>query len=227
MTLPLSKTLDPADYASLQKELALIDVFFHSDAQQHEHRRWEYALALDAVERWERDRDAHVAVDVGGAGSPWHRILGQYLGLTVPVVDPAHTGHTTSSTTLERYVSRNPPLADVVTCLSVLEHVEDLDRFLYHLACLTAPGGLLFLTVDCCGCEEAGAWRLHHVLPGDEDQHHFHWMRKRMFTRSSWEYLHLNLRPSGFELLGDVDWTYHGNHVHDYSFASLALRRRP
>ena len=30
-----------------------------------------------------------------------------------------------------------------MTCLSVLEHVDDLDRFLYHLGCLVAPGGRL------------------------------------------------------------------------------------
>jgi Methyltransferase domain len=219
MTIALTKTLDPADFDQLPKELALVDVFFHADAVQHAMRRWEYAIALDAVCRWEQDRQAHVAYDIGGAGSPWHRILGHELGTTIRIIDPSWPAERggRDSCTLETFVHSNPALADVVTCLSVLEHVDDVDRFLYHLNCLVAPGGLLVLTVDCCGDDD-------HLEK--QDQHHFHWMRKRIFTLSHWEYLHYSLRPYGFELFGDHDWSFHGNQVYDYTFASLAMRKR-
>lgn len=218
MTLPLTKCLDPADFALLPRELAIVDRYFYTEKEQHPARRWEYALAIDAVSRWETGRrQAHTAADVGGAGSPFHRILEEYLGLNVPIVDPELPSYAGDPLTLERYIHHNPALKDVVTCLSVLEHAKDLDRFIYHLNCLVAPGGLLFLTMDCCGHDE-------HL--GQPDQHHFHWMRKRIFTLSHWQYLWLNLRPYGFELLGEADWTYHGDHVYDFTFASLALVKR-
>lgn len=210
MSLPLTKTCDPvADFALLPKELALVDVFFHADAPQHELRRWEYALALDAVCRWEHDRQAHVAYDVGGAGSPFHRILGHEIGTTVRVIDPQHS---LASTSLEQFVSRNPALADVVTCLSVLEHVEDLDRFLYYLGCLVAPGGLLFLTMDCWNTD-------------GPDTAHFYWDRKRIFTPYSWPACARLLHD--FNLFGKADWSYHDDQLYgSYSFASLALQKR-
>lgn len=218
MTPPLTKTLDPGDFDLLPKELAIVDEYFTFAREQHPMRRWEYALALDAILRWagQPGKVSYRAVDVGGGGSPFRRMLEAVRqSRDVIVVDPSENYD------LAAYVADFPRLSPVVTCLSVLEHVEDLDHFLYHLSCLVAPGGLLFLTMDCCGCDGEGIEQSH-----GEDLHHFHWMRRRIFSLSHWEYLWLNLRPYGFELFGEADWTFHGNHVYDYSFASLALVKR-
>lgn len=216
MTLPLTKALDPVDLVDLAPELVTVDEWFRSASPQHAMRRWEYALALRACAAWEEPvlkdgPQTRRLVDVGGAGSPFFRMVPAWLTY---VVDPAE------NCDLATYILSRPVLADVVVCLSVLEHIpaDDLDRFLYHLNCLVAPGGLLFLTMDYCGDPS------HADLP---DIHHFHWMRKRIFSESHWQYLALNLQPYGFERFGGTDWNWSGPHVYDYSFASLALLKRP
>jgi hypothetical protein len=212
MSLPLTKCLDPEhDYAELAEKLKVVDQHFHADSEQHPHRKWEYALALRAFDTWLESRKMPTAIghviDVGGSGSPFHRMLGS----SAIVVDPKES----DGQDLEGYLQTAPRLSHTVFCLSVLEHVEDLDQFCYHLSCLVAPGGLLFLTMDCCGCPE-------HTEP---ETHHFHWMRKRIFTFE--QRLNLAFSFKDFQLLGGADWLYHGDHVYDYAFASLALVKRP
>ena len=210
--IALSKFLDPADYAELVEELRLVDQHFTKDREQHPQRRFEYALALRALLEWDRQTalPRSVFYDVGGDGSPFARML-PYPVTTI--IDPAREG----SSTLDRFVQQSPRLADAVFCLSVLEHVDDLDQFLYHLACLVAPGGLLFLTYDACGVDDR-------VFP--EDTYHFHWMRKRIFGQYALYWLDAQLKPYGFEPFGRTDLTYPGPHVYDYSFASACFRRR-
>lgn len=211
MTLPLSKCLDPEhDYPALEEELHAVDAFFTAERPQHEHRRFEYGLALHAMDAWGISPQ-HRVVDVGGAGSPFWRMT-PYVE-RVCVVDPDEP----NGQTLAQYVRGGVPLADVVVALSVLEHVDDLDRFLYHLGCLVAPGGLLVLTYDCC---EANA-----VFPADT--YHFHWMRKRIFGVQAQMWLAAMFYPFGFEWFGAHDPSWQGAHVYDYSFASLVLRRKP
>ena len=218
MSYPLSKCLDPErDYAELAEELKIVDQHFHSAKEQHPHRRFEYALALRALSTWRtgRDyRDPAMIADVGGAGSPFWRMIGE----STIVVDPEE-----STGDLATYLGTAPQLSQAVFCLSVIEHVDDLDQFLYHLSCLVAPGGLLFLTMDCCECGSHAA----DMEVGDPlDRHHFHWMRQRMFGRADLRHVAETLLDHSFAWLGDRDLTYHGDHVYDYSFASLALVKR-
>lgn len=223
MTLPLSKTLDPVDFIELAPELAVVDQHFTSAREQHPMRRWEYAMALRAAATVDFPRTKQIKfVDVGGAGSPFVHML-QQQGWIGTIVDPDAPIHTYQQFAAWRgdladYLVHRPCLTDAVFCLSVLEHVEDLDQFLYHLSCLVAPGGLLFLTMD---VQE-------HMGPDDK---HFHWMRKRIF--SPWEiqenyiYEDKEDRPfRDFSPLGIVDPRWHGPQVYDYSFASLALVKR-
>jgi len=223
VTLPLTKTLADTDFAHLPKELAQVDEYFTGAPgarEQHPLRRWEYALALDAYYRWQTEVGLYGALvyDVGGAGSPFHLLV------NARIVDPTVTeaeGPHHLPYTLERFVTAGTELAHCVFCLSVLEHVSDLDRFLYHLSCLVAPRGLLFLTMDCCDGDGPA--------PGDwpTDTYHFHWMRKRIFNRLWWQYTRATLNRQQFQSLGECDWDYHGAHVYDYSFASLCLVKRP
>lgn len=219
MSLPLSKYYDPdKDLPELAEELAVVDEHFTKDSPQSEHRRWEYALALRAENTWRKTtgKDIYIGYDVGGAGSPFYRMAS--VGLVVDPNAPAPGDYT-----LENFVTPGTELASMVTCLSVLEHVEDLDQFLYHLSCLVAPGGLLFLTMDCCGCTNH--------LP-EADPHHFNGMRKRIFTPGALAAVIDNLIDYQFDYLqtyAHIDYVprlYGGATDPGYSFASLALVKR-
>ena len=214
MSLPLSKTLDPADFDQLAEELAVVDQHFTRDREQHPLRKWEYSLALRAFNTWRATRDPNddpYVYDVGGAGSPFRYMVPN----TVRVIDP----DATPSYTLAQYVQEHPRLASCVFCLSVLEHVDDLDRFLYHLGCLVAPGGLLFLTCDFTDDDPYPQ-----VL---SDTKHFHWMRQRIFNEHTLTGDVIEpLLDRDFTWLGERDLRYCGDHVYDYTFASLALVKR-
>ena len=212
MTIPLSKYYELEDYEELAEELNVVDQDFAKDSPQSPHRRWEYALAIRALDTWLETRRGRgttgKVVDVGGAGSPFWRMIGE----STIVVDPHEND------TIAEYLDKAPSLAQAVFCLSVLEHVEDLDPFLYHLSCLTAPGGLLFLTFDACACTDH--------LP-EEDPHHFRWMRKRIFTPECRGWLVEQLcEKYHFAPLGQIDYAPKPVQVYDYSFASLALIKR-
>jgi len=206
--LLLSRTLDPADYELLKEELKVVDA--HGIEGQHEHRRWEYALALHAVWRWQqRGGKLHDSLyDIGGAGSKFHLMLCEWCDVDTKVIDPReNTG------TVENFVRAGAALADVVTCLSVIEHVEDVDHFLYTLSCLVAPGGLVVLTMDYwnrCGADTA----------------HFNHMRQRIYCPKSYANLRLQCTPLHLHTFGGVDPSYHGANVYDYTFASLVLEKQ-
>ena len=226
--LPLSKYYDRADYDLLDEELAIVDQHFHKGSPQSEHRRWEYAMALRALTIWKdgRDyRDPLTIADVGGAGSPFRWMLSH----VTHIIDPHEPRN---GQTLQNYLTApiwtddeesHPMLHQAVFCLSVLEHVDDLDQFFYHLSCLTAPGGLLFLTMDCCGCTDHEP---------EQDPHHFAAMRKRIFTPDAVGYVEGRLLNRDLTFLGG--WSresytpqlYGGATDPGYSFASLALVKR-
>lgn len=222
----LTKTVEPADYDTLAPQLQVIDQIGVPD-QTPEARRWEYALALEAIRAWREQRGVvlglgvPVIYDVGGAHSRFAEIVHALYGAG-QIIDGAEPG----SWSLEDYVTQHPPLASAVCCLSVLEHVEDLDRFLYHLACLTAPGGLLVLTMDCLADDPDLRLRACGCWPADTA--HFHWMRQRIFT--PWRIQDEVAEPLldyGFRLFGEADWQYHGHTLYgSYSIASLVLVKR-
>lgn len=222
MTLPLSKTLDPVDFDQLTEELTVVDEYFASAAPQHPMRRWEYAMALRASQTWwdreaSRTADDDQIADVGGAGSPFRSMIESVDDRTrCTVIDPALDP--SEPIALADYLYSERRLFPQVVCLSVLEHVDDLDRFCYHLGCLVAPGGLLFLTMDACDADGSDG--------PPPDTYHFHWMRKRIFDDWAYEDLHETFVRQSFSFLGDVDTVWHGAHVYDYSFRSLCLVKR-
>lgn len=203
MGIALTKCLAEEDYAELAAPLKIVDTYFEKASPQHHHRRWEYALACEAFNSSSCSPQAHV-LDVGGAGSPLSLMFGPP---DTTVVDPV------LGCSIEDY--QGLP-GDAVYCISVIEHIEDLESFCAHLARVTSPGGLLFLTMDIWGRDSS-----------EKDTAHFSGMRARIFTLESWKQLASDFHYMGFSLLGDADWDYHGDHlgepVNDYSFASLAL----
>ncbi|MDE2106841.1 MAG: methyltransferase domain-containing protein, partial [Patescibacteria group bacterium] len=140
----LTRSLHTSDIEVLKMEVSRV---WASKALQGQHpmRQWEYALALYAVGQWwPLGIPADIRLlDVGGGGSHFHKLIGAYV---LDPVDPTATFQMTLGT----YVRTVRTPADVVCCLSVLEHVDDLQGFLEDLAEIVAPGGLLVLTMDAC-----------------------------------------------------------------------------
>ena len=220
--LPLSKTCNPADLAILPVEVERRKAprvppllseasYFPPESLngQHPMRRWEYALALHAIRCWRvgAGDNPHHLLDVGGAGSPFLDCLRTiYPATSLELVDPA-VNHSIEASTIR------DDSYDVLTCLSVLEHVPKPKPFLKACARHLRPGGLMVLTVDYWDCE-------------GPDTAHFHWMRERIYNRRSLTDVMTYCREAlGLRRFGGADWTYFGNHVYDYSFASLVLRK--
>lgn len=213
--MPLTKVFAPADLLSLGPELAIVDREFHAEVTQADCRRWEYAQTLRAVDWWREQAasiDGHpVIYDVGGAGSPFIRMLPQ--AWSAGIVDPK------IDWTLAEYVRHlHPALADLVTCLSVVEHVEQVEEFLYHLSCLVAPGGVLVLTTDCRENQPCAA----------PDDRHFHWDRKRIFCPWRIEASLISpLMRLGFREVGGTNLTYTEHYQNwGYTVASLVMQKR-
>lgn len=216
MSLPLTKCYDPADFAELAEELKSVEQYWEAASEQSEMRKWEYALALRAQADWFDQLGDFIPAnwrrtfDVGGAGSPFSKMASD----DVYVIDPKE------GASLQAHMNTDSRMAPQVYCLSVLEHLPpaDLDQFLYHLACLTAPGGLLFLTFD------------YHPTDGP-DTEHFHWMRERIFGPVSWQAIAATFvdvdADKPFRLLGEQDWAWHGPYQSwGYAAASVALVKR-
>jgi hypothetical protein len=209
MTLPLTKTLNPADLLTLTDELDIVDSY-PLGSEQHPCRRWEYAMCVLAVREWLKLWPTElppIGMDVGGTGSCLKHILTDRLGVATRVLDPRE------NETLREYRDAHPPVCfPLVTCISTIEHVpeEDYWAFVTDLASLVMCGGLLFLTSD---IKKRGAG----------DKKHFHWMRERIYTPIRWGELASIIESHGLSLFGDIDWRYNGDHVYDYSFCSMAL----
>lgn len=231
----LSKVYDPNDLeltaplgdmhvAPLTDELRVVDA--HWDNSQHVSRRWEYAMALKALREWNFQNrvtggdgkgsyiGGGVAYDVGGYGSPFLKMLKSLRPEQHHfLIDPK------ANQPLDQYLwCQKTPMGHAVFCISVIEHVDDLDQFLYHLGCLVMPGGLLFLTTD------------YQEKPGPDDKH-WHWMRKRIFDKFSMQKIsHTYLRD--FCYLSEQPWGTFDDRWHGpienwgYAPASLALVKR-
>lgn len=218
--LALTKTYLPSDWELFSPQTrAVVEKWMGSEAPQSEHRMWEYGMALETLERFEtgflRDPILHgspTVLDVGGAGSPFGKML-EADGTFCGVIDPTLGG----GDTLESYQRTYPKAQHLcVTCISVIEHVEALEPFVHALGSVVAPGGLLFLTTDCWDRE------------GEEDQAHFHWMRRRIYTPGSWKRLGEHFcEQYGFYFFGVQDWIWNGIQLYgSYSLCSMALRKK-
>lgn len=160
--------------------------------------------------------------DVGGGGSNFWKALIAHTSEDIVLVDPAPTGtpgepgqYLSIPGTIEQYAANTLPLGrfDILTCISVIEHVEQVRPFLRACHMLLKSGGLLALTTDYCDSE-------------GPDIYHFHWMRKRIYNADLIRKLLVSAREVGFRSFGEADWSYPGAMVYDYSVASIALVKK-
>lgn len=160
-------------------------------------------------------------MDVGGAGSGFWKALRLMTPMEVLVVDPGlpagavlGEGARLYLGTVEEYCAASHlGQFDVITAISVVEHVVNVRPFLKAIRALLRPNGLLFLTTDYTNTE-------------GEDVFHFHWMRERIYNAGRIRKLLDDARDIGFRSFGEADWSYHGHHVYDYSVCSVAVIRK-
>lgn len=208
--------LHPKHYAELTEELTLIDAVQAqvNGVLHHEHRRWEYGLALSLLNRY-RDEIENV-LDIGSGASPFPAVLAQ-AGYYVEALDAAPTikaqpgyAQLINRTIVVRQqdVMTYTPTEriDAITCLSVLEHVEDDTALIYKLCHLNPK--LMICTVD-----------FHPSGQAFRSPDHL-----RTYTAERLKEFAALCKPCGYKLVGIPDWTYTKNYVYDYSFASLVLK---
>lgn len=228
LPFPLSKCMDPQDIVALMDERDTV-VRYDAMIGQHEARWWEYSMAHLAINEWCTQHDTLYGIgeplklaDVGGAGSRFAQSLVFQTSEDILLIDPLVTAEVIQECgrlapvplSVEAYAAQAPHgQLDCITAISVIEHLETVRPFLRACHMLLKPGGLLFLTTDCWNKE-------------GEDVAHFHWMRKRIYNPETMGRLAMSAREVGYKSFGRTDWDYHGDHVYDYSFASLALVKR-
>lgn len=197
---------------------------------QHAARAWEYDRAIKALDEQSRESGMRVGLvlDVGGAGSPFAWIVANRCALPVQIVDPEFNGLGLGNLTgtIKRRPLELQGKADFVSCISVLEHVEDEDSFIRDLAFLLAPGGVLFLTVD------------YDPTDAPNDSYVHHGMRKRIYNFERF-YLESGvagkLRMLGLKEFGGTQIPLHADATTPpptipglgYTFASLCMRKEP
>ena len=215
-----SKVLHPKDYLWIGETAHIKDVAARLNGVpfrvEHEHRAWEYGLVLRAI----KNSGAHSVLDVGGGGSLFAPAAA-FAGCDVTQVDPApckswveqqrsrwnlklsyHEADFFAFQSLEKF--------DAVTCISVIEHVAEDRRFFEKLLSFVGPGGVLALTTD--------------FHPSGEKQVDGH-----LRTYNSEKLLELFefAKTKGFSAFGPKPvYRASGEHVNNYNFASLILRRQ-
>jgi SAM-dependent methyltransferase len=214
-----SKCLEPDDHVTEMDHIKnMQDVMRGSYVRfEHEHRKWEYGLALSALRR----ARVRTVLDAGGGASIFAPAAAwSDIGIHVTQVDPGDFASWIESQRqivpdVGPYIQRDfmdwedETAYDAVTCLSVLEHVEDDIAFFKKLLPHVKPGGVLFVTVD--------------FHPSGEAQVGGH---LRTYNKDRLSVLSGIARKAGFKnYLGKSSWNYDGEHVNNYNFASLCMRR--
>lgn len=215
-----SKTLELSDYDQMTEpqliEEARVLLGHCGPPIDFVHKAWEYGLVLNAAKL----NNAHTILEVGGNGSMFGATAA-LQGYSVLQVDPVSTGLRCIGQSqqlgvplpfiqVDFFEYAEKRTFDAVTCICVLEHVEDHIKFFNHMLSFVAPGGLMALTVD---FHPSGR----KVFP----QH------LRTYSETAMRNLMDIAKRQGFALFhGDCDYTYRTADVFDlYTFASLIMIR--
>ncbi len=221
----LSRTLRPDDYSHLRDEVArvghAVNMFKPVCDVGHEHRYWEYSLALASLGSREAIKGLKI-VDVGCGASLLPGLL-VWHGAHVTAIDCSN--HAGSQTEMGRrgassvwgstpggsleFVQSDGVQElgefDAVFSISVIEHGDRDDEFFAKLLRSVKPGGTLLMTTD--------------FYPTGEQRNTGH---SRTYNA---ERLEKFGSAAGFHSPGGFDYRYDGDFVFNYSFGSLHLKR--
>lgn len=218
-----SKTLDENDYNNFEKMYFvenMKDGLRNTFYECHHHRNWEYGLCLDALQ----ENQAKNILEIGGTGSLF-AATAAWIGMEVTVVDPSGAG--TSLFAMQNLIMQlghapitfeqvdflqyqNRKKFDAVVCISTLEHVEEDEVFFKKMLNLVKEGGICFITMD---FHPSGQKIVNEHL--------------RTYNQESLATFIAIAQKHGFEVFGDApDYSWRGESVFNYTFASLALKRK-
>lgn len=215
--LTFSKTLNIKDYEDMSGYVQHIKnmqgVLSDVPARfEHQHRYWEYALALKVI----AEQKSKTVLDVGGGGSIFAPAAA-WVGHEVTVVDNGDVGawiakqNTRTGHNVEfhqqDFISYNlNKKYDAVVCLSVLEHIPNDIEFFNKLLDGVNQNGVLVLTVDFhpSGVQIVGG----HI---------------RAYNKDSISNLLTLAAKRNFVSLGKPSYDYFEANVNGCTFASLVL----
>ena len=226
-----NRVLQSKDYDELQPELgwfakhiAKLSNHGLNTGLNHEHRRWEYALAKHLLDAESRGRYLNV-IDVGSGASPLGIGL-KLLGHNVWETDSCDYGDPVQELIRQcqafkveipwvpQPAEEMPDVPsdyfDVTISISVMEHVDkerEMDAWL-ELARITKPGGAIFATMD--------------FHPDPTIDTPFRSIQQTIYNAA---HLHEVVKGMGCQTIGATNWRYHGDMVNNYSFCSLAVRK--
>jgi 2-polyprenyl-3-methyl-5-hydroxy-6-metoxy-1,4-benzoquinol methylase len=234
---PYNRSLDPADYDFLTAvpELRMFQQAMQANhvphREWHPHRFWEYGSVLQQLTELGVPSDVEI-IDVGAGFS----FFDPYLALKYPRLCEVdrfeHENHSWQvqlqrdhfNVALPLYqlsvedLSPRPDIGwdgghekfDVTLCISVIEHVHDHDAGMRELVRITKPGGYVFITSDYF-----------------RDLEHFEQSasRSQQVTAYRKEFVEVLPERFGLEFVGNIDFDYRGDFVHNYSFCNLCLRK--
>lgn len=210
-----SRVLHPNDYRKFTAHLAVDDLIprlKNVSRYEHEHRKWEYGLALQFL----LENEVKTVLDVGGGGSLFSPLLA-YYGMDVTQTDISNGE--------EEVEKQNKILNadikffytdfskkdidfgmyDAVVSISTIEHVPDDKQFFNNL--LSHSSSLVFLTTDFS--VEGNTFSDAHL---------------RTYSKDTMDELAAIGTNKGFYWQFS-NYFYRGNFVYDYTFASLAFKR--
>jgi len=100
---------------------------------------------------------------------------------------------------------------DVTLCISSVEHVHDHDAAFREMVRITKPGGYVMITSDYF-----------------RDLEHFEQSVSRHLQVTPYRPDYVATLPErfGLEFVGETDFGYRGDFVHNYSFVNLCMRKR-
>lgn len=202
-----TKTMSPNDYGELQAETAMITNIIASLGgasafiMQHQHRLWEYAMAIAAIQT---DKSIRTILDIGTGQSPLPAILNA-MGYEVTGSDvggqPPGWGNMAWINHAESGIKKR---YDVIMAISTIEHIEAWDVSLRRW--WASADKMLIVTTD--------------VTPRGQQMTSAH---MRSYEIGDLHDVMLGL-PGAVDV-GKVDTTYYGDFVYSYSFGIVAIKK--
>ena len=212
-----SKSLQTSDYKELKEAVHLIGQTKANHPElashfryPHEHREWEYASALQAhLDKW-KQTETNI-LDVGAGSSLLGPTLAEKASALVEEIElePRSIGVDNLVSIKKSVMDLTGVKYDSVFCISVIEHIDVWRQAFQNLMDSVKPKGLLVVTTD-YGENKTLNW-------------YYDELRTHKFVEEDMAEMKEMLLTNNFEL--NIDFTYHGPMVFDYTFFRIVAER--